>query len=273
MLQDQSWDVTSVSPLSALHMFIGAVQALADATGEVPPTPPISRPPTPKAASLGDAHSHLSPPERSPSPSPMSPISPLNTTTTQTLPPINLPSPEAHRNEPIPAVEVGADAEAVSIQRAAISRRFFVKTAPPFSLSDYLLRLHQYCPHSSGVYLAAAGYVHRLCVAEVLVPATAKTIHRLSLASIRVASKALEDNKWKQDRVSKVGGVSRRELLSMEVNLCYLLDFELFVTAEELATRMFLLQQAATQSQRVRKRLSDGFQMRLPTRVKAAVAV
>jgi len=184
-----------------------------------------------------------------------------------------MPSPEAHRDEPVvPPVEADADKEAVSLQQAAISRRFYLKTVPPFSLSEYLLRLHQYCPHSAGVYLAAATYIHRLSVADLLVPATSKTVHRLTLTAIRVASKVLEDNKWSQDRISKLGGVSRKELQRLEISMCYLLNFELFTREEDMRRRTFLLQQAARQSMSVKRRLSDGFRMRLAMRSKVVVA-
>jgi hypothetical protein len=163
---------------------------------------------------------------------------------------------------------IGAGAEDITLQHAAIGRRFFSKVAPSFSVSDYLMRIHHYCPHSPGVYLAAASYCHRLCVAELMVPATSRTVHRLALASIRVSAKALEDNKWAQDRMAKVGGVTRIQLMNLEVALCFLLDFDLWVDDRVLATRMFLLQQAASQGMGARGSLGDSFKLKLPLRNK-----
>jgi hypothetical protein len=108
----------------------------------------------------------------------------------------------------------------------------------------YLARQHAYCPHSPGVYLTAAHYIHRLCIVERILPATNRTVHRLSLAATRIAAKALEDNKWSQQRVAQVGGVSSTQLLNLEVALCFLLDFELGVDAAGLAKSMFGLQMA-----------------------------
>lgn len=161
-----------------------------------------------------------------------------------------------------------AQADAISVQHAAISRRFFLKSAPPFSLSDYLHRMHKYCPHSPAVYLTAAAWIHRLCVIETLVPATPRTVHRLCLATIRVASKTLEDNKWPQDRIARVGGIALHELTRIEVSLCFLLDFDLFVRAEELQARMWQLQHTTRQGLSMRKRLSEGFRMRMPSRAR-----
>ncbi|KAF2223875.1 cyclin-domain-containing protein [Elsinoe ampelina] len=263
VVDGEEWDFALATATGAVKLLITAVSALAEITGDVPPTPPASRPTTPSEKAFESKQEKRSEP-RYPM-SPVSPVSPASNNGTAILP-VAMPSPEAHRDEPIPEVGVGAQAETRVIQQMAISRRFFLKTVPPFTLSQYLLRLHQYCPHSPGVYLTAAAYVHRLCVTDTLVPATNKTIHRVCLAAIRVASKALEDHKWSQDRVAKVGGVSRKELKSLEVNLCFLLDFDLFVREAELKRRVYELQEAAKQGISIKKRLSISFGSRLPVR-------
>ena len=243
-LEQEVWDITTISAVAALQMLVRALEPLAEATGDIPPTPPVSRPTTPRRED-GD---------------------PLRRASTNKVPPITIGSPEAHPHEPIPIV--GADVEDVILQHAAIARRFFSKVPPQFSLSEYLLRLHKYCPHSPGVYLAAAAYCHRLCVSELQVPATGRTVHRLALAAIRVSAKALEDNKWTQDRMSKVGGVSKTQLMNLEVALCFLLDFDLWVDDTMLASRMFLLQQAARHGVGARGKLNEQFKLRLPLRNK-----
>lgn len=264
VLRDEYWDIFSISPLAAMKMFAQTVQALANITGDIPPTPPVSRPITPRGPT-SNPDGTITPPMDGLIQSPNLAGSP-SATSSHCLPAIPMGSPEAQRDEPIPAVEVGANAEALALQHAAIARRFFLKSVPSFTLAEYLERIHRYCPHSPGVYLAAAAYIYRLCVSETLVPATDRTIHRLSLAAIWVASKTFEDNRWAQERIAKVGGVSQRELQSMEVNLCFLLDFQLFVRAEELGRRMFELQQTALQGIALRRRLSEGFKMRIPSR-------
>ncbi|KAK5133800.1 hypothetical protein LTR08_007229 [Meristemomyces frigidus] len=244
-LQNEKWDITSISGLGALRMLIGALQDLADIMGDVPPTPPVSRPTTPNRK-VGTSQLRRTP-------------SPDNKCSTI------IGSPEAHPHEPI-AVQVGVDADHTTLQRIAIARRFFSKSVPTFTVSEYLFRMHHHCPHSPGVYLTAAVYCHRLCVADLLVPATNRTVHRLSLAAIRVAAKALEDNKWPQERVAGVGGVSRTQLLNLEVTLCFLLDFDLGVDEKMLAKRMFLLQQAGRQGLGARGKLGNDFKLNLPMR-------
>ncbi|PNS16256.1 hypothetical protein CAC42_6363 [Sphaceloma murrayae] len=244
VVEDDNWDLNSASAMGSVRMLITAVEALAEATGNVPPTPPASRPTTPSSERRYETTRR--PVETNLPMSPMSPMSP-SSSHGHPITPVCMPSPEAHRDEPLP--EVGNNAESIAIQQMAISRRFFLKVVPPFTLSQYLLRIHTYCPHSPGVYLTAASYIHRLCVTELLVPATSRTIHRLCLAAIRIASKALEDHKWSQDRFAKVGGISRKELKSLEINLCFLLDFDLFVREAELKRRVFLLQKVSTKAE------------------------
>jgi hypothetical protein len=233
-LQNEHWDIDIISSLGALRMLIEAVEKLADNTGDVPPTPPVSRPGTPK-------RSQLFPTERA--------ARRLSGTVHAAkgagdVPAMVIGSPEAHPCEPI-TVDPSPHAEDISFQHAAIARRFFSKVAPPFSLRSYLLQIHKHCPHSPGVYLAAAAYIHRLCVLDYAVPATQRTIHRLSLAAIRVAAKSIEDNKWAQARMARVGGVSNVQLLNLEITLCFLLDFDLFVDRNVMAKGIFGLQSAA----------------------------
>lgn len=251
-LENESWDVNSISAIAALQMLIEALDLLSKATGDVPPTPPVSRPSTP---GLQHVRRHV----RKPS----STIPRVSSS--QDIPKLEIGSPEAHPHEPL-TVEVGTHAEDITLQHAAIARRFFSKTAPPFTLGQYLIRFHQYCPHSPGVYLGAVAYIQQLCVADLMVPATNRTIHRLALAAIRVAAKSLEDNKWTQERVAKMGGVSNNQLMNLEITLCFLLNFELFLDEKIMARRMFLLQEAARRGFGAGGSLSDQFKLKLPMR-------
>lgn len=249
VLDSAQWDINSISALAALRMLIEALDSLAEATGDIPPTPPVSRPVTPNTEEQRQLQLHrISSPEAS----------------------LSIGSPEAHPHEPITLIH-GSTVPSTDVQHAAIARRFFSKTVPPFTLEQYLLRFHHYCPHSAGVYLGAASFVHRLCITDLEVPATNRTIHRLALGSIRVAEKTLEDNKWRQKRSADVGGVSCHALMHLELALCYLLDFELGLGAKSMAEGMFGLQQAARQNKSARGGLSETFKLKLPERKRLAL--
>lgn len=132
-------------------------------------------------------------------------------------------------SEPPPYIIVGADSQPVNVQHGAITRKFYSKKEPPISINQYLTRLHQFCPMSTAVYLATSLYIHRLAVEERAIPVTRRNAHRLVLAGLRVATKALEDLSYPHAKIAKVGGVSAVELARLEISFCFLAGFELVV--------------------------------------------
>ena len=266
----KDWDIMSIAPESALKLLCDAVDALAIATGDVPPTPPVSRPVTPKSPT-STAKENASP--RTSRPGTPSAVSATDISS-PAFKKIPIGSPEAHPHEPaVPPPElddIGAKARRTPTQYEAIARKFFSKKAPPISLKAYLERLHRYCPMSTGVYLAGGAYIHSVCVEERNVPITARTAHRLVLASLRVAMKTLEDLRYPQQRFAGVGGVSEKELMFLEVSLCYMIDFELFMNRERLRDKMGALQQAGRQAECVKSKLPESMTFKLPLRRKEA---
>ena len=87
---------------------------------------------------------------------------------------------------------------------------------------------------STAVYLATSLYINRLAVVERAIPVTPRNVHRLLLAGLRVAMKALEDLSYPHSRFAKVGGVSEVELGRLEITFCFLTNFELKVDSEML---------------------------------------
>ncbi|OCK74882.1 cyclin-domain-containing protein, partial [Lepidopterella palustris CBS 459.81] len=238
---DAEWDVSDLLPETAMKMLCRSVQALANATGDVPPTPPLNRPTTPGGFHITKEnfrHHH-----RRTSSRPATPV-PSDDMKAPTFKNVELGSPEASLCEPSVA-DVSANAEPVHIQQEAIARKFFSKKTPAVTLEEYLLRLQRYCPMSTAVYLAAGVYIYKLAVEERLVPVTSRTIHRLVLGSLRVAMKALEDLRYPQARFAGVGGVSENELKMLEISICYLTNFDLQVNSETLFQKTIFLQNAA----------------------------
>ncbi|GKZ33747.1 hypothetical protein AbraIFM66950_003779 [Aspergillus brasiliensis] len=119
-------------------------------------------------------------------------------------------------------------------QQHVLSKRFSSKREPPITLEEYLLRVHKFCPMSTGVYLAASMYIMRMATIERVIVVSRKNMHRLVLAGLRVAMKSLEDLSYPHSRVAKVGGVTERELSKLEISFCFLADFELRVDADML---------------------------------------
>ncbi|KAI9166475.1 cyclin-dependent protein kinase complex component [Paramyrothecium foliicola] len=144
------------------------------------------------------------------------------------------PAPTSPPSQPKPYVIIGADSQPLNLQHGAITRKFYSKNEPPISIHQYLLRLHQFCPMSTAVYLATSLYIHRLAVVEQAIPVTRRNAHRLVLAGLRVAMKALEDLSYPHAKVAKVGGVSEVELARLEISFCFLAGFELVVDEDVL---------------------------------------
>lgn len=241
-------DIFTLAPVAALKMLCDTVETLVQMTGDIPPTTPISGqgPPDPHMvqATINNAAKHatescrddlpVSHPHEAHQPdavdSNTSPSEHHSDVPPRAKTPIG--SPEAHPTEPLQVV--GANMEPLDVQQSAITRKFYSKKPPPISLEEYLFRLHKYCPMSTAVYLATSLYIHRLAVVEKIIPVTAKNVHRLLLAGLRVAMKALEDLSYPHTRFAKVGGVTEPELGRLEVSFCFVTNFNMRVTGEML---------------------------------------
>ncbi|KAB8349865.1 hypothetical protein FH972_023878 [Carpinus fangiana] len=235
----QDVDPATLTPVAALTILCRSVQSLVDLTGDVPPTPPISRPATPSLRELREGQNPRLD-VRPATPASSIPPDDLNGPYFSRIP---IGSPEAHASEP--SFSKMYAAEPLRVQHEAIARKFFSKKPPPISVEAYLLRMHRYCPMSTAVYLAAAAYIYRVAIEDRTVPVTLRTVHRLLLAALRVAMKGLEDLSYPHQRFAGVGGVADRELAKLEIALCYLLDFDVQVDNRLLREKVAALQKMA----------------------------
>ncbi|KJR86538.1 cyclin-dependent protein kinase complex component [Sporothrix schenckii 1099-18] len=140
-----------------------------------------------------------------------------------------------------PYIVIGANSQPLNVQHSAITRKFYSKKTPPIGISEYLLRLHRFCPMSTGVYLATSYYIYRLAVSEKAIAVTRRNAHRLLLAGLRVAMKALEDLSYAHTKMARVGGVTEAELARLEINFCFLAGFELSVCVEDMRQHWMLM--------------------------------
>ena len=250
---DAEIDIFEVKPIEALKMLCSFIEYLVSITGDIPPTPPVSLPNTliltrnaaepDKNTDSTDQTDHDDEAE-------------IKDVPARSKTPIG--SPEAHPAEPLHII--GLNAEPLHLQHGAVTRKFYSKKPPPIPLEEYLIRLHRYCPMSTAVYLATALYVHRLAVVERIIHVTARNVHRLLLAGLRVSMKALEDLSYPHRRFAKVGGVSESELGKLEISFCFLTNFELRVSQEMLHDQAVAMQTAKFYS------LPTSFHPVLPTR-------
>lgn len=266
-------DIFKVTPLAALKLLSIAIESLVETTGDVPPTPPPRSPTIPhlrgfeaekqsivksnsekNLARLLQQSTSRSPRSRlSRQPSPQPPTEKCPDATLQppqhidgvhlrTPNPTPPPASDAHRRPPLePYIIVGENSQPLNLQHSAITRKFYSRLPPPIPITDYLLRIHRFCPMSTAVYLATSLYIHRLAVLERAIVVTRRNVHRLLLGGLRVAMKALEDLSYAHGKFAKVGGVSEAELARLEISFCFLTGFELMVTEESLRDQWELL--------------------------------
>ncbi|KAK3949553.1 cyclin-dependent protein kinase [Pseudoneurospora amorphoporcata] len=256
---DQVDDIYKVSPLAALKLLSAGIETLVSLTGDIPPTPPPRSPTIPhmrgmeaekqsivRSNSAKNLTSLLQ--NKSATNSPRRPFSPapqrhsrgegLVHKKSESIDGVQLRTPtnptSSTRPDLQPYIVVGENSQPLNTQHSAITRKFYSRLPPPISITDYLLRIHQYCPMSTAVYLAASLYIHRLAIIERAIVVTKRNAHRLLLAGIRVAMKALEDLSYPHGKFAKVGGVSETELARLEISFCFLVGFELRVDEEAL---------------------------------------
>ncbi|KAK0639765.1 cyclin-domain-containing protein [Cercophora newfieldiana] len=260
-------DIFKVSPLAALKLLSAGIESLVDVTGDIPPTPPPRSPTIPhmrgmeaekKSIVRSNSEKNLArllqqATSRSPRPGSSQssdPRPPTDTSQKQSIDGVHLRTPNptpppGGESDPQPPLEpyviVGENSQPLNLQHSAITRKFYSRLPPPISITEYLLRIHRFCPMSTAVYLATSLYIHRLAVLERAIAVTRRNAHRLLLAGLRVAMKALEDLSYAHSKFAKVGGVSESELARLEISFCFLTGFELVVSEESLQQQWEML--------------------------------
>ncbi|KAI1805600.1 cyclin-domain-containing protein [Daldinia bambusicola] len=244
-----SHDLFKLSPIAALKLLSASIEALVRITGDIPPTPPPASPTIPNMRSMQREKAEI---VRSLSEKSLIRLreqaeaqaraqaqaqTPGQMTSTQPIDGVHFKkasAPSPSKGTPEPYIVIGADSQPLNLQHSAITRKFFSKQPPPISIEDYLLRIHRFCPMSTAVYLATSYYIFRLAVEERAIPVTRRNCHRLLLAGLRVAMKALEDLSYPHAKVARVGGVSEIELARLEISFCFLTGFELVIGEDTL---------------------------------------
>ncbi|KAI1373390.1 cyclin-domain-containing protein [Hypoxylon crocopeplum] len=271
-----SHDLFKLTPIAALKLLCAGVESLVRITGDIPPTPPPTSPTIPnmrgmqrEKAEIVRTHSEknlsrLREQAEAQAQAQAQARVQAQATSGQHIDGVHLrqaPNPSPPKNTPEPYIVIGADSQPINQQHSAITRKFFSKQPPPISIEDYLLRIHRFCPMSTAVYLATSFYIFRLAVEERAIPVTRRNCHRLLLAGLRVAMKALEDLSYPHAKIARVGGVSEIELARLEISFCFLTGFELVIGEETLRRHWETLKQTHGASGDVAK---PAFKLNLP---------
>ncbi|KAG6521145.1 cyclin-U1-1-like isoform X1 [Zingiber officinale] len=135
------------------------------------------------------------------------------------------------RNELV-ASEEGTEAEKKSRGLAA----FRGAQPPGIDLRKYMERLHRYTRCSASCFVVSYVYIDRAAHQHPSSAVVSRNVHRLVLTGLLLASKFLDDTHRNNAFFAKVGGVCNGELNRMELELLFLLDFNLVVGWREFET-------------------------------------
>lgn len=108
---------------------------------------------------------------------------------------------------------------------------FLSKKIPPISIKEYLQRLIKYSKINNSTIILILIYIDRLC-GNLKFKLNHFNIHKIILASFVLASKYNEDEIHSMNFYSKLGGVSKKEMIKLEYEFISLIDFDLSVDTE-----------------------------------------
>ena len=85
------------------------------------------------------------------------------------------------------------------------------------------------------VLLAMVNYIDKLCEAFPIFTINSLTVHRFLIAAATVAAKGLCDVFWTNSTYAKVGGVSKKELAILELELLTKIEWRIVPDPEQLS--------------------------------------
>ncbi len=88
------------------------------------------------------------------------------------------------------------------------------KNKPSINLLDYLTRIIEYTEIEFSTLVLSLVYLERICKEKIFL--NEYNIHRILLMSVIMAYKYNEDNKCDREYLSKIGGISAKEIAQLE---------------------------------------------------------
>ncbi|KAG2177396.1 hypothetical protein INT44_007907 [Umbelopsis vinacea] len=111
---------------------------------------------------------------------------------------------------------------------------FHSRAPPNITLPDYLRRIVKYTSVEKACLLTLLIYIDRVCERQPQFTISSLTVHRFLITAITVSAKALCDSYCTNSHYAKVGGISLRELNSLELEFLRLIDWRLAATGPVL---------------------------------------
>lgn len=117
---------------------------------------------------------------------------------------------------------------------ASTLTRFHSRSPPRISIRDYLIRITKFCSLEKSIILAIIYYIDLLCTTYKIFNINSLTVHRFLITAAMVASKGLCDTLCTNTHYAKVGGLSKLELNSLEVEFLIRVDYRIVPPIELL---------------------------------------
>jgi hypothetical protein len=127
---------------------------------------------------------------------------------------------------------------------------FFALNIPYMSINKYCSRVMYYMKCSPEALIHAMCLIQRASLKHGL-PFNPRTAHRLLLTSLVVATKMRDDKYFNMTYYASLGGVSRFDLVAMELNFLKVLDFNANVSPAEYVTMLYSIRSFTDQLNRI----------------------
>lgn len=105
------------------------------------------------------------------------------------------------------------------------------KSKPSINISDYLKRIIEYSEIEFSTLVISLVYLERLCKEKIFL--NEYNIHRILLLCVIMAYKYNEDSKCNKEYLSKIGGISEKEISLLEHEFFDFIDYKFFIEDEE----------------------------------------
>jgi len=114
---------------------------------------------------------------------------------------------------------------------------FHSQSIPDISLRAYLKRIAWFLGCSTACFVLALEYIYRLARHCPEVKLNDYSVHQIVITCIMVATKFIDDKKFKNTFYARVAGVSVTNLSALEVRLIFFLNFDVRVLPEQYKAR------------------------------------
>lgn len=124
-------------------------------------------------------------------------------------------------------------ARVISESKSGMTTRFDCVYPPEVSVRDYLARLYDHMRCSPECYVLSMIYMNRFVEMNPDLALSATNIHRLLLTTVVIAAKFFDDSYCANKYYARIGGLTTKELNSLESNFLEMVCWKVYVSQEE----------------------------------------